>query len=428
MGPVGIQSMRAGGGRLAWKNSGRLADGREIIYFDETPGLNRAAARDMREGLAPAPAPGTVSAESALRWDPLLGEWVIIAAQRQERTFLPPPDQCPLDPSAPGRLTEIPAGSYDVVVFENRFPSLRGAGAGAGNVAGTASGGTAHPGASPHSDGTAPPAATALPVSTAPLTGNDAGEIAAGGISPQRPAFGRCEVVCFTSDHGASFASLTPRRVRTVVEAWADRTAALSGIEGIEQVYCFENRGEEIGVTLHHPHGQIYAFPFVTPRTRQMLAQARAHAARTGSNLFDDMVAAEQAAGTRIVTSNADWVAFVPPAARWPYEVLIFPARRVPDLAAVDEPARAAFGDLYLDVLRRFDRLFGTPAPYIAAWHQAPVTDEAARREFGLHLQVLSVRRAPGKLKYLAGTESGMGVWINDIVPEAAARRLREIG
>jgi UDPglucose--hexose-1-phosphate uridylyltransferase len=341
-----------------------------------------------------------VSAESALRWDPLLGEWVIIAAQRQERTFLPPPDQCPLDPSAPGRLTEIPADSYDVVVFENRFPSLRGAGAGAGNAADPASDGTET------ADGTR----------------------AAGRISPQQPAFGRCEVVCFTSDHDASFASLTPRRVRTVVEAWADRTAALSGIEGIEQVYCFENRGEEIGVTLHHPHGQIYAFPFVTPRTRQMLAQARAHAARAGSNLFDDMVAAERAARTRIVASNADWIAFVPPAARWPYEVLIFPARRVPDLAAVDEAARDSFGDLYLDVLRRFDSLFGTPAPYIAAWHQAPVTDEAARREFGLHLQVLTVRRAPGKLKYLAGTESGMGVWVNDIVPEIAARRLRETG
>jgi UDPglucose--hexose-1-phosphate uridylyltransferase len=396
--------MRASNGQLVWTHRGRLADGREIIYFDEAPGLNRAQARDLREGLAPVPGPGSASAESALRWDPLLGEWVIIAAQRQDRTFLPPPDQCPLDPSAPGRLTEIPAGSYDVVVFENRFPSLRGARPGVIPAAPA-------PGAPP---GSAPPG-------SAPLDG-----ALAGAISPQRPGYGRCEVVCFTSDHGASFASLTPQRVRTVVEAWAHRTAELSGIAGIEQVYCFENRGEEIGVTLHHPHGQIYAFPFVTPRTRQMVTQAHAHAARTGRNLFEDLVAAEQAAGTRIVAGNDEWIAFVPPAARWPYEVLIFPARRVPDLAALDEPARASFGELYLDILRRFDRLFDGPAPYIAAWHQAPVTDEAARREFGLHLQVLTVRRAPGKLKYLAGTESGMGVWVNDIVPEAAARRLRE--
>ena len=397
MGAVGTESMQAdddqipaGGGHLTWQHSAHLADGREIIYFDEAPGLNRGLARDLREGLAPVPVPGTWSPEQAVRWDPLLGEWVIIAAQRQERTFLPPPDQCPLDPSAPGRPTEVPADSYDVVVFENRFPSLRGA---------SAVPGASHPPLPPGLDD---------------------------GMSPQRSGYGRCEVVCFTSDHSASFASLTPRRVRTVMEAWADRTAALSAMDGVEQVYCFENRGEEIGVTLHHPHGQIYAFPFVTPRTRQMVAQARSYAAQAGRNLFDDLVAAEQADGARMVAANDQWTAFVPPAARWPYEVLIFPVRRVPDLAALDDAARAAFGALYLDVLRRFDRLFDTPAPYIAAWHQAPVTDAGARRDFGLHVQVFTVRRAPGKLKYLAGTESGMGVWVNDIVPETAARRLRE--
>ena len=347
-----------------WKTSARLADGREIIYFDESPGLGRALVPDTRP-LSPAP-PGPPLPvglpEQGIRWDALAGEWVVIAAARQDRTFLPPADQCPLDPSRPGHPTEIPAGSYDVVVFENRFPSLR-----------------------------------------EPL--------------------GRCEVVCFTSDHDSSFAQLTPQRVRTVFEAWVDRTAALSELPGTEQVYCFENRGEEIGVTLHHPHGQVYAFPFVTPRTGRMVAQALAY---RGGNLFDDLVAAELRAGTRIVTRNEHWIAFVPEAARWPYEVRIFPAGRVPDLPALEEDAREAFGPLYLDVLRRFDALFGQPAPYIAAWHQAPAKDEAARGQFAAHLQVLSVRRAAGKLKYLAGTESGMGVWINDIIPEEAAERLRE--
>jgi UDPglucose--hexose-1-phosphate uridylyltransferase len=126
------------------------------------------------------------------------------------------------------------------------------------------------------------------------------------------------------------------------------------------------------------------------------------------------------------VTRNEHWVVFVPEAARWPYEVRIFPLVRVPDLPALDGAARDSFGPLYLDVLRRFDALFGKPAPYIAAWHQAPVGDADARDRFAAHLQVLSVRRAANKLKYLAGTESGMGVWINDIVPEEAALRLRE--
>jgi UDPglucose--hexose-1-phosphate uridylyltransferase len=357
MSPVGTQSI--------WKASTRLADGREIVYFDEAPGLDRVLARDTRP-LPPRPPgpPGPVGApEQGIRWDPLAGEWVVIAAARQDRTFLPPADQCPLDPSAPGRPTEIPASSYDVVVFENRFPSLR-----------------------------------------EPL--------------------GRCEVVCFTSAHDASFASLSPRRVRTVLEAWVDRTQVLGALGETRQVYCFENRGEEIGVTLPHPHGQIYALPFVAPRLARMVEQALRY---QGGNLFDDLVAASLAGGgPRVVARNEHWVAFVPEAARWPYEVRIFPAARVPDLPSLSEPAREAFGPLYLDVLRRFDGLFGRPAPYIAAWHQAPVAHEAARGVFAAHLQVLSIRRAPGKLKYLAGTESGMGVWINDIVPEQAAYRLRE--
>ena len=356
------------GSQSIWKSSARLADGREIVYFDEAPGLGRAEVADTRPlpPRAPGPARPHGRAEWGTRWDALAGEWVVIAAARQDRTFLPPPDQCPLDPSGPGRPTEIPADGYDVVVFENRFPSL-----------------------------------------AEPL--------------------GRCEVVCFTSDHDSSFAPRSPRRVRPVVQAWVDRTEALSALPGTRQVYCFENRGEEIGVTLHHPHGQIYAFPFVAPRLAQMVAQAGQYArARDGANLFEDLVAAEQAGGSRIVAGNEHWVVFVPQAARWPYEVRIFPLRRVPDLPALSEAARDAFGPLYLDVLRRFDALFGRPAPYIAAWHQAPVGDPGARGRFAAHLQVLSVRRAADKLKYLAGTESGMGVWINDIVPEEAARRLRE--
>ncbi|MGD0244586.1 MAG: galactose-1-phosphate uridylyltransferase [Streptosporangiaceae bacterium] len=347
-----------------WKSSARLADGREIIYFDEAPGSGRAQMPDTRPlgPRTPGPLLPLGRSEWGIRWDPLAGEWVVIAAARQDRTFLPPADQCPLDPSKPGHLTEIPADSYDVVVFENRFPSL-----------------------------------------AEPL--------------------GRCEVVCFTSDHDSSFAALSPRRVRTVLEAWVDRTEALSALPGTRQVYCFENRGEEIGVTLHHPHGQIYAFPFVAPRLAQMVAQAALY---EGGNLFDDLVASEVRAGVRVVTRNSHWVAFVPEAARWPYEVRIFPLVRVPDLPALGSDARAAFGPLYLDVLRRFDALFDQPAPYIAAWHQAPVGDPEARDRFAAHLQVLSVRRAAGKLKYLAGTESGMGVWINDIVPEEAAQRLRE--
>ncbi|MEU6984749.1 galactose-1-phosphate uridylyltransferase [Streptomyces sp. NPDC046324] len=309
-----------------------------------------------------------VSSASEIRYDALLGDFVAVASHRQGRTYHPPADACPLCPSRDGLLSEIPAADYDVAVFENRFPSLAGEN-------------------------------------------------------------GRCEVVCFTSDHDASFADLTPERAALVLDAWTDRTAELAERPGVEQVYCFENRGAEIGVTLGHPHGQIYAFPYVTPRTALMRRQAAEHRARTGRNLFDDVVARERRDGGRVVLESEHWIAFVPYAAHWPYEVHLHPTRRVPDLRALDEGARTAFPQIYLELLRRFDRIFGPgepPTPYIAAWHQAPFTG-ADREEFGLHLELFTVRRAPGRLKYLAGTESGMGAFMNDVPPEAAAERLREV-
>ncbi len=236
----------------------------------------------------------------------------MFATRRRERPILPSAELCPLCPSRPGRSTEIPAPDYDVVVFENRFPVLRGA------VAGIARHALPPRGPEPVAD----PQLTADPL---PLA--------------ERPGYGRCEVVCFTAEHDASFASLSARRVRTVLEAWADRTRVLGAIPGVQHVYCFENRGEEVGVTLHHPHGQVYAFPFVPPRTSRLLARARAHRASSGRNLFDDLVTSELSDGRRVVARNDHWIAFVPRAARWPYEVMLFPARRVPDLPALGDPA-----------------------------------------------------------------------------------------
>jgi UDPglucose--hexose-1-phosphate uridylyltransferase len=350
-----------------------LADGRELIYYDEDPAAERAIV-DLRR------LPETI-VQSEVRRDPLRDEWVIVASHRQGRTHLPAAENCPLCPSTPLRKTEIPSADYDVVVFENRFPSL-----------------------TQRSEGSDPP---------------DPGDE----LVPRRPGLGRCEVVCFTSDHDASFGSLSVERLRTVVDVLADRTRVLSAIPGVEQVFPFENRGEEIGVTLHHPHGQIYAYPFVAPVTGRMLEAARRHRDGGGGCLFCAVLAAEARAGIRVVGSSEGWIAFVPAAARWPFEVHIYPTRHLPDLAALDEAERDALVPLLKDVLARFDGLFDAPMPYMATWHQAPVH---AGRELGhLHLEIFSVRRSAGKLKYLASSESGAGVWINDVGPERAAEMLR---
>ncbi|MGW5326262.1 galactose-1-phosphate uridylyltransferase [Streptomyces sp. NPDC004014] len=348
------------------KTSTRLADGRELIYYD---------LRDdtVRDAVDRRPLDATVTT-SEIRRDPLLGDSVAVASHRQGRTYHPPADQCPLCPTRGERLSEIPDSSYDVVVFENRFPSLAG-------------------------------------------------------------DSGRCEVVCFTSDHDASFAGLGEEQARLVLDAWTDRTCELSHLPSVEQVFCFENRGAEIGVTLQHPHGQIYAYPFTTPRTALMLRSLAAHKEATGGqNLFDDVLARELA-GKRVVLEGEHWAAFVPYAAHWPYEVHLYPKRRVPDLPALDEAARTEFPQVYLELLRRFDRIFGEgepPTPYIAAWHQAPFGaleefDGVTRDDFALHLELFTIRRTSGKLKFLAGSESGMNVFINDVPPEAAAERLREV-
>ena len=238
------------------------------------------------------------------------------------------------------------------------------------------------------------------------------------------PGAGRCEVVCFTADHDSSFSALTPRRVGTVIEAWTDRTLTLSALPQVEQVFCFENRGAEIGVTLSHPHGQIYAYPFLTPRTRQMLTAARAYRQRTRRNLFADLLNAEQRSEERVVVRGEYWTAFVPYAARWPLELHLYPHRQVPDLPSLTGDERAELAEMYLDVLRRMEAVFADTLPYIAAWHQAPVRID--RDLAYLHLRLFSIRRAVGKLKYLAGSESAMGAFVNDTRPEAAAKMLRE--
>ncbi|WP_424642942.1 galactose-1-phosphate uridylyltransferase [Embleya sp. AB8] len=385
------------------KTQAVLADGREIVYYDSRDDALRTAV-DTRD-LDP------VVSGSEMRYDRLLDEWVLVASHRQTRTHLPAADACPLCPSTPERATEVPEASYQVAVFENRFPSMSGPSMSGPSMSGPS---MADPSmADPSMSG----AGAAAPAD--PGWANEP--------FPRRPSGGRCEVVCFTPEHDASFKDLTPERARLVLDTWTDRTAELSALAGVEQVYCFENRGREIGVTLPHSHGQIYAYPFVTPRTAAMIANTAAHRHRTGRNLFDDVLAAERADGSRIVAEGAHWTAFVPAAARWPYEVHLYPNRRVPDLLALDEAARAEFGGMYLDLLRRFDRLFdGEPAPYISAWQQAPV--RSGRVDFALHLELFSIRRAPGKLKYLAGSESGMGVFISDVPPESAAARLREVG
>ncbi|WP_461475619.1 galactose-1-phosphate uridylyltransferase [Microbacterium sp. HJ5] len=365
------------------KRSTRLADGRELIYYDD-PGTSLAAERaiDTRD-LGARPETAT------MRRDVLTGDWVSVAAARQNRAFLPPAELDPLAPQTPTNPSEIPS-LYDVAVFENKSPSFGPALAVAHGEA---------------------PAGVDAP--------RDLDDLLAPGLGRTRTSVGRCEVVCFSPEHSGSFGTQSVTRARTVIEAWADRTAALSGLPGIEQVFPFENRGEAIGVTLPHPHGQIYAYPYITPRTSTLLASID----REGADLFDRILDFERASD-RVILEGEHWTAFVPFAARWPLEVHLLPHRHVPDLAQTTDVERDELAPLYLRLLRGVDALYDSPTPYIAAWHQAPVN--RGRDAVRLNLQLTSPRRAVDKLKFLAGSEAAMGAWIGDVSPETAAERLRE--
>ena len=285
-----------------------LADGRQLIYFDDADTtLNPHRLPDARV-LDARPA------TAVMRQDVLTGEWISIAAARQNRVFLPPAHLDPLAPASATNPSEIP-DTYDVAVFENRSPSF------------------------------------------GPAFG-EGFDFTSVGLGRTHESIGRCEVVCFSPENEGSFGSLTPSRARTVIEAWADRTAALSSIPGVQQVFPFENRGEAIGVTLHHPHGQIYAYPYITPRTTRLLESL----SKVGADMFAQILASEQAS-ERVVLRGEHWTAFVPFAARWPLEVHMLPHHHVPDFAATDGAQRDELAHLYLTLLRGIDALYETPTP-----------------------------------------------------------------
>ncbi|WP_405219800.1 galactose-1-phosphate uridylyltransferase [Agrococcus sp. Ld7] len=371
------------------QTTAQLADGRDIVYFDDA-GTQPRERRLDRRALDERPATPT------MRLDPLSAEWVTIATARQSRVHLPSADADPLAPQSPTNPSEIP-DDYDVAVFENRSPSFGPASADdlQEEAASDAERGAAA------SD--AEPAAAVSPVA----------------IGAARPAVGRCEVVAFSPQHDGSFGTQPTLRARTIVEAWAERTRALSAVPGVQQVFPFENRGIEIGVTLPHPHGQIYAYPYLPQRIRRIAQSVEDY----GPGLFADILDSERG-GPRVLLEGEHFTAFVPFAARWPVEVQLMAHRQVPDLAATTDEERAELATMTLRLARGLDAIYDAPLPYIAGWIQAPVASH--RDEVRLTWHVTSPRRAADKLKFLAGSEAAMGAWVGDIAPEDGAARLRD--
>jgi UDPglucose--hexose-1-phosphate uridylyltransferase len=321
---------------------------------------------------------------SELRWNPLLEEWVVTATHRQERTYHPPPNYCPLCPTAPGGFpTEVPAENYEIVVFENKFPSFR-----------------------------IPPPAPAV-------EGND--------LHPVAPAAGVCEVVLYSPEHNTTLTDQSVEHIHNLVRVWRDRYEALGASPEVKYVFIFENKGEVIGVTLSHPHGQIYAFPYIPPRVERELSASRAHFDQTGRCLICDIMQDEkdEAEGKRrIVGENDSFLAVIPFYARYPYEVHIFARRHLQAMSDFTVEEERDLAEMLKRVLVSYDNLFGFSFPYMMVIHQRP-TDGADYGYYHFHIEFYPPHRTATKIKYLAGVESGAGTFINDTLPEEKAAELR---
>jgi UDPglucose--hexose-1-phosphate uridylyltransferase len=296
---------------------------------------------------------------SERRFNELRGEEVVYAIHRQERTFLPTEGHCPLDPTRPGHPpTEIPFPSFEIVVFDNRFPSF------------------------------------------------------------ERPD-GAAEVVVYTDQHDGSFGGLDPERAEALMWVWRQRYEELGARPDVEYVFVFENRGVEVGTTLHHPHGQIYGYPFLPPVPALELEADK----RLGGCSVCTVLAREEKAGERIVHANDSVVAYVPYAARWPFEVHVVLREHRPSLAGCTPHELTELAGALQAVARGYDEHFARPCPYLMVVHQAPTDGHS---DGHLHVEFYPPLRTPDKLKYAAGSEQGAGAFIVDVMPEDAAAAMRE--
>ena len=313
---------------------------------------------------------------SELRWHPILSEWVAVASNRQDRPQMPK-DFCPFDPGS-GKVPD----HFDVLLYPNDFPAFSP---------------DAEPFDASHS---------------ADLFGTTG-------------ARGACDVVIYSPDHNKLPSQLTPEHWRKIVDLWTSRSKELFANPDIQLVYIFENTGAAIGVTMPHPHGQIYSFPFIPPYVERELKSASDYFASRGENLYANVLEGEKADGRRIVSENDHFTAFVPFAARFPSEIQIYANRQAEKLADLTDEEKSALANILHIVRRKYDALYNQPMPLVMVVRQAPAKGE--HPYFRFHIEFFPIQRSATKIKYLAGVETGAGTFLADTIPEARAAELRAV-
>jgi UDPglucose--hexose-1-phosphate uridylyltransferase len=357
------------------KRSLEKPDGRHLILYGRACPSDPARILDRPRASRRAP-----KQSAQLRWHVLRGEWVAYAGQRQDDLWQELADQgAPAPALAPAGQAELPAGDYDVAVFEERFPTFI--------------------------EGASEPPAT---------------------IVETRPGKGVCEKVVFAQDPRVSLGGLPLSHIELLIEVWADRYLSLGALPDIKYVFPFENRGVEAGASSSRAEGQIYAYPFVPPIAARELGIQRAYYALHGRGLLEDQIRAELGDGRRVLYAGEHVAAFVPVCARYSYEIWVAPTRPVASMADLRPMERADFARALKVALLKLDGLWNQPVPYTMVFHQAP-TDGSAHPEAHLHVELYPAYRMRDQLKYLAGSEMGAGVFTADALPEQKAAELRAV-
>ena len=310
-----------------------------------------------------------------LRWNPMTKDWVMIASHRQNRPQMPK-NWCPFCPGS-GKVPD----SYDVLKYNNDFPALS-------------------------------------------VTPPDPDDVA-NNFFKTAPAYGKCEVVLYSPEHHGKLTDLSDGHLKKLADLWTNRFNELSADEKIKYVFIFENRGEVVGVTMPHPHGQIYGYSFIPKKIALEIDSAAEYYTENGKCLFCDMLDNERNFGKRIIFENDYYTVFLPFFTEYPYGVYIMPRRHVPNIACLNDNERAALAVTVKDVVGMLDSLFDYSFPYMMCMHNAPVNSGSFDENYHFHIEFFPPMRSADKQKFNASSETGVWAHCNPTCPEATSEELR---
>ncbi len=311
-----------------------------------------------------------------LRWHPLIQDWVMIASHRQNRPQMPK-DWCPFCPGS-GKVPD----TYEVYEYDNDFPAL----------------------------------------SQNPPEPDDV----ATELYKTRPAYGKCEVILYSPNHTITLPELPVEHIEKLVDLWTQRFVEISKDEKIKYVFIFENRGAVVGVTMPHPHGQIYGYSNIPKKIELELKSSKEHFEQTGHCLICDMLKEEMDFGKRVIIENEDFATVLPFFTEYPYGMYIISKNHRQNLTEMSEREKKNLASILKETTGTFDALFDYPFPYMMCMHQSPVNSEDTSDYYHFHIEFFPPMRSADKQKFNASSETGAWAHCNPTAPEEKAEELRE--